>query len=146
MADSDDDIDEDDDDDSWASIDEDDEDGKEQLDPDQFNENALKGDMLADENVDEANASAKEGKEEEEEVAVVSEKEKKRKMDKVFKEICQLPPPGCLDAAQVTADDLENVFCLSGQTTLIPITVRAEAFLFISNSLSLRRGNVSNEA
>lgn len=133
MADSDDDIDEDDD-DSWASVDEDDGDGEEQLDPDQFNENALKGDTPADENVNEAKASAKEGKEEKEKVAVVSEKEKKRKMNKVFKEISQLPPPGCLDAAQVTADDLENVFCLSGQTTLIPITVRAEAFLFISNS------------
>ncbi|KAF9382875.1 Arginyl-tRNA--protein transferase 1 [Podila verticillata] len=121
MADSDDDIDEDDD-DSWASVDEDDGDGEEQLDPDQFNENALKGDTPADENVNEAKATAKEGKEEKEKVAVVSEKEKKRKMNKVFKEISQLPPPGCLDAAQVTADDLENVFCLSGQTTLIPIT------------------------
>ncbi|KAI9232798.1 hypothetical protein MVEG_08055 [Podila verticillata NRRL 6337] len=121
MADSDDDIDEDDD-DSWASVDESDDDGEEQLDPDQFNKNPLKGDTLADENVDESKASAMEGKEEVKKVAVVSEKEKKRKMDKVFKEICQLPPPGCLDAAQVTADDLENVFCLSGQTTLIPIT------------------------
>lgn len=146
MVDSDDDIDEDDDDDSWASVDEDDEDGELQLDPDQFNEKALKSDLLADENVDVPKDSAKEGnEEEEEEVAVVSEKEKKRRMNKVFKEICQLPPPGCLDAAQVTADDLENVLCLSGQSTLIPIAVRAEASLFISNLFPVRRCNVSNE-
>lgn len=126
MADSDDDIDEDNDDDGWSSVDGDDEDGEEQnLDPDQLNEKALKGDLLADENVDEAKASESKGSKETEKVSVAaSEKDKKRKMDKVFKEICQLPPPGCLDATQVSADDLENVFCLSGQSTLIPITVR----------------------
>ncbi|KAG0016564.1 Arginyl-tRNA--protein transferase 1 [Podila clonocystis] len=124
MADSDDDIDEDDEDDGWSSLDDENEDGEEQnLDPDQFNENALKGDLLADENVDEVRASkSRESKETDEVSAAASEKDKRRKMDKVFKEISQLPPPGCLDATQVSADDLENVFCLSGQSTLIPIT------------------------
>ncbi|KAG0077816.1 Arginyl-tRNA--protein transferase 1 [Podila epicladia] len=124
MADSDDDIDEDNDDDGWSSVDDDDEDGEEQnLDPDQFNEKALKGDLLADENVDEAKASETKGSKGTKEVSAAdSEKDKKRKMDKIFKEICRLPPPGCQDATQVTADDLENVFCLSGQSTLIPIT------------------------
>lgn len=129
MADSDDDIDEDDDDDGWSSVDNDNEDGEEHnLDPDEFNEKPLKGDLLADENSDEVKASeSKEIKETEEATAAASEKEKRRRMDKVFKEICQLPPPGCLDATQVSADDLENVYCLSGQSTLIPITVRALA-------------------
>ncbi|KAF9315504.1 Arginyl-tRNA--protein transferase 1 [Podila horticola] len=124
MADSDDDIDEDDDDDGWSSVDNDNEDGEEHnLDPDEFNEKPLKGDLLADENSDEVKASeSKEIKETEEATAAASEKEKRRRMDKVFKEICQLPPPGCLDATQVSADDLENVYCLSGQSTLIPIT------------------------
>ncbi|KAG0345470.1 Arginyl-tRNA--protein transferase 1 [Podila humilis] len=115
--------DDDEEDDEWASVDDSgaEEGQKHHLDPDQFNENALKGNRLVDENEDDVKT------EENDASAEAAEKEKKKKMKRIFEEVTALPPPGCGDPNKVKQDDLENVLCLTGKNTLVPVTA-AESY------------------
>ncbi|KAF9430488.1 Arginyl-tRNA--protein transferase 1 [Podila epigama] len=124
--------DDEDNDDGWTSVDDDDDDNDDvatkgqgqELDPDQFNAKALKGDLLPEESAGQSldSAAREQAATDGEDVRPDTEKEKKRMMNKVFKDVSQQPPPGCLDATTVMADDLENVYCMSGQSTLVPVT------------------------
>ncbi|KAI8598068.1 arginine-tRNA-protein transferase [Dissophora ornata] len=115
--DGDDDDDDDEEDGDWENIDEN-EDEENDLDPDDFEDRAV-------ENEDENDGERKRKKLNSEGEQQRSEKkEKKREMERVFREITSLPPPGCLDPKEVTTMDLISVLCLADGSVLRPVVVR----------------------
>ncbi|KAG0220196.1 Arginyl-tRNA--protein transferase 1 [Mortierella sp. NVP41] len=119
--------DDEDDEDGWDSVDEDDDEFD--LDPDEFNARAVDNSDdeltgLADGESErkkkklnkEEDAAAKEAK-----AAKAVKKARQKEMDKVYREITALPPPGCLDTKDVTQITLVNVLCLTDKNALRPI-------------------------
>jgi hypothetical protein len=129
--------DEDDDDaeDGWGSVDE--EDDEFDLDPDEFNARAVddSGDEPEEGFVERGNdrkkkklntgavsdPAAEEVKAAE--AAKTAKKAHRKEMDRVFKKITALPPPGCLDKKNVTQTTLLNVLCLTDKNVLRPVVV-----------------------
>ncbi|KAF9909074.1 Arginyl-tRNA--protein transferase 1 [Linnemannia zychae] len=121
--------DDDEDEDGWDSVDEDEE---FDLDPDEFNARAVddSGDELS-EGLVEGGSDRKKKKlntevvsdsaVEEAKAAKAVKKAQQKEMDRVYKEITALPPPGCLDVKDVTQMTLLNVLCLTDKNALRPI-------------------------
>jgi len=129
-TDQDDEDDEDDDgDDGWASVAEEDDD-EHDLDPDEFNNRALQNlDDSAGDDPREGSERKKKKLDIESEAASAkslqetTEKARKKKMERVYREITSMPPPGCLDPKKLTIMDLSGVLSLSGKNTLRPVVV-----------------------
>ncbi|KAG0205447.1 Arginyl-tRNA--protein transferase 1 [Mortierella sp. GBA30] len=127
-----------DDDDNWDSVEENDE---QDLDPDEFNDRAMKStdeeydDCILEgndrkkkrlnndrnESQSQSEADAREAAEKAAEKA--AKKASKQEMERVYREITSKPPPGCLNAKELTIMDLTGVLSLTGNHTLRPVVV-----------------------
>ncbi|KAF9131764.1 Arginyl-tRNA--protein transferase 1 [Mortierella sp. 14UC] len=128
--DDDEDEDDEDDEDGWDSVDE--EDDEFDLDPDEFNARAVddSDDELEEGFVEGGNDRKKKKLNtevvsdpavEEAKAAKAAKKARRKEMNRVFKEITALPPPGCLDKKDVTQMTLLDVLCLTDKNALRPI-------------------------
>ncbi|KAK3842281.1 MAG: arginine-tRNA-protein transferase [Linnemannia gamsii] len=128
--DGDEDDDDDDDEDGWDSVNE--EDDEFDLDPDEFNARAVDNSDDELECFVEGGSDRKKKKLNNKELAVdpaveeakaakAAKKAQRKEMDRVYREITALPPPGCLDTNDVTQLTLLNVLCLTGKNALRPI-------------------------
>ncbi|KAG0281544.1 Arginyl-tRNA--protein transferase 1 [Linnemannia exigua] len=122
--------DDDDDDDGWNSVDE--EDDEFDLDPDEFNARAVDNSDDELEGFVEGGNDRKKKKLNNKEMAVdpavkeakeakAAKKAQRKEMDRVYREITALPPPGCLDTKDITQLTLLNVLCLTSTNALRPI-------------------------
>ncbi|KAF9147361.1 Arginyl-tRNA--protein transferase 1 [Linnemannia schmuckeri] len=117
----------------WGSVDE--EDDEFDLDPDEFNARAVDDSDGEVEDFVEGGSDRKKKKlniehekggqvdkaKEEAKAAKAAKKARRKEMDRVFKEVTALPPPGCLTTKDVTQLTLLNVLCLTDKNALRPI-------------------------
>ncbi|KAG0298265.1 Arginyl-tRNA--protein transferase 1 [Linnemannia gamsii] len=116
--------------DGWASVDE--EDDEFDLDPDEFDAQAVDDSDDEVEKLVEGGSNRKKKKLNTEhdksgqvgradEEAKAAKKAQRKEMDRVYKEITSLPPPGCLDTKDITPTKLLNVLCLTDKNALRPV-------------------------